>query len=170
MTGGVYYDSGIRVFKLSDSDSGSPPIFDTATAGTNIVIGGADATYDGSLPPGLAITPAGNVILGDGNGKPSTNVTVYSYSGLDSGSGDYGSENGTFAELETITDFNAHAGLTGADRLGSLSAIAYGTNLAGRVILSIVDQSGTSGDHSDDRIFFFVQMDDPPKGTVVAIK
>lgn len=167
--GGAYHSGGIRVFKLSDSDPGTPPIFDTATPGTNIIIAGADATYSTQLPPGLAVTPDGNIIYGKGNGKPSTNVTVYSYSGLDSGSGDYGSENGVFAVLEAIPDFNVHAGLTGADQLGSLSAIAYGQNLAGRVILSIVDQNSTSTDHSDDRIFFFAQTDDAPVGTVISI-
>jgi len=167
---GAYHSSGIRVFKLSDTDPGTAPIFDTATPGTNIVIAGSDATYRPALPPGLAITPAGNLILGDGGGGPITNATVYSYSGLDSGSGDYASENGSFAVLEDYSDFNAHVGLTGADKLGSLSAIAYGENLDGRVILSIVDQSGTSSDHSDDRIFFFVQVDDPDAGTVITIR
>jgi len=168
--GGGYADGGISVFKLSDSAPGTGPMFDTATRGTNIVIAGGDSTYSGALPPGIAISPSGNVVYGKGNGKPSTNVVVYSYSGLDSSSGDYGSENGVFAEEESFSDFNAHVGLTGTNKLGSVSAIAYGANDEGQVILSIVDQNGTSADGSDDRIFFFVQQASPPMGTVIVIE
>jgi hypothetical protein len=168
--GGNYDDGGISIFKLSDSAPGAGPLFDTATRGTSIVVDGADATYSSTLPPGLAITPAGNIIYGNGNGKPSVNVIVYSYSGLDSASGDYGSENGVLSTTETIADFNVHVGLTGANKLGSLSAIAYGQNLDGRGVLSIVDQNGTVNDYSDDRIFFFVQQDTPPLGTLIYIK
>jgi len=168
--GGNYDDGGISVFKLSDSNPGTAPLFDTATRGTSVVIDGADATYNNNLPPGLAITPAGNIVYGNGNGKPSVNVIVYSYSGLDPASGDYGSENGVLAVMEAIADFNVHVGLSGADKLGSLSAIAYGQNLDGRGVLSIVDQNGTASDYLDDRVFFFVQQDTPPQGTLIYIK